>query len=266
VWRHARQLIVLTTGAAVAIVLLGAAPARAWGSGEHGGHGTPVVHTTTPSPRPSCPPTRPPVTHPPATRPPVTRPPVTRPPVTRPPVTLPSTTVPAGGHTSGGPPTTKPAVSTTTTPTTTAPAVTAVGAAAGSAARLDSFDTFQAFVKGIEANARAEAVRAAALRSARAARRPAAGVPGIGGLPAAVDDSPPPAPDVFPHGPLFNDSPAPLLPLGASGLRSARSFVLLFGLSAVALGFLAFRARLARRHGMFGAAVYDERGDYVDFA
>ena len=66
-------------------------------------------------------------------------------------------------------------------------------------------------------------------------------------------------------GPLFNDTPAPLLPLGASGLRSARSFVLLFGLSAVALGFLAFRARMARRHAMFGTATIDERGDYIDF-
>jgi hypothetical protein len=121
-------------------------------------------------------------------------------------------------------------------------------------------------VKGLEADARADAARAAAVRSARAARSLATGVHSVGGVPAAVDESPAPAPDVFPHGPLFNDSPAPLLPLGASGLRSARSFVLLFGLSAVALGFLAFRARMARRHGMFGAAVYDERGDYVDFA
>jgi hypothetical protein len=133
-------------------------------------------------------------------------------------------------------------------------------------ARLDSFDTFQAFVKGLEADAQAQAARAAAVRARRAAGSLATGVPPVGGLPAAVGNVPTPAPDVFPHGPLFNDSPAPLLPLGASGLRSARSFVLLFGLSAVALGFLAFRARLARRHGMFGAAVYDERGDYVDFA
>jgi hypothetical protein len=274
VWRHARQLIVLTAGAAVAIVLMGSAPALAWGSGEHGEHGTPVVHTTTPTPRPYCPPTRPPVTRPPVTRPPVTRPPVTRPPVTHPPSTPPPTLAPTtlpvgGGHTAGGPTsTTKPVTTTTLPTTTTAPALTAVGAAAGPVARLDTFDTFQAFVKGLEANARAESARAAAVRAARAsaARNLAVAVPAAGGQPAAVEASPEPAPDLFPHGPLFNDSPAPLLPLGASGLRSARSFVLLFGLSAVALGFLAFRARLARRHGMFGTATYDDRGDYVDFA
>jgi hypothetical protein len=136
----------------------------------------------------------------------------------------------------------------------------------------DDYETFQAFVKGIEANARDEAARNAVTLAASTRTRSArpvtpagvaAGVPSgavAGGVAAA-----PAAPVFLPSGPLFNDTPAPLLPLGASGLRSARSFVLLFGLSAVALGFLAFRARIARRHAMSGTATFDDRGDYVDF-
>jgi hypothetical protein len=161
-------------------------------------------------------------------------------------------------------------VTSTTTTTTTTTVVTS--GATGSALSVDDFETFQAFVKGLEANARDQAARNAVTLAASTRARterpvtpsgvgagPPSGAVG-GGVAAAA-----PAPVFLPSGPLFNDTPAPLLPLGASGLRSARSFVLLFGLSAVALVFLAFRARLARRHARFGTATFDDRGDYVDF-
>ncbi|HZP30673.1 MAG TPA: hypothetical protein VFC99_17120 [Acidimicrobiia bacterium] len=194
---------------------------------------------------------------------------MTKPPVTKPPVTPPPTTAATGGHTAGGTPPTKPTAPTTTP--TTAPAASAAAAATDVALRLDTYDSFQTFVKGLAADAQREAERSAAARAAAratASRSSADRGAGIGFVSGAVDEgaaSAPAAPDLFPHGPLFSDTPAPLLPLGPSGLRSARSFVLLFGLSAVALGFLAFRARIARRHGMLGVPTYDERGDYVDF-
>jgi hypothetical protein len=131
-------------------------------------------------------------------------------------------------------------------------------AATSTVATLDTFDSFQIFVKGLEANARREA----AARAARAARRPVVlSTPVPVEAPGAVSASSPP--DLLPQGPPFRDTPSPLFPFTDSGLGSARSFVLLFGLAAVALGFLAVRARIARRHAF--AAPVDDRGDYIDF-
>jgi hypothetical protein len=271
--RLVRVLAALAIGAACCVVVFAGSVASAtvvaWGS-----HGDGDAHPEH-SPAPYCPPTtrpttttrpyvrppytRPPVTHPPVTKPPVTqppasKPPVSKPPVTKPPVTKPPVTEPGSNEQSSGPPVTLPpptvpiAVPTVGTPT---PAVVAADVAP-----LDTFDTFQAFVKGIEANAARERARRAA-----SVPRAVAAIPAP--TPIISHVTPPPA--LLPPGPFFHDSPAPLLPLNASGLRTARSFVFLFGLSALALGFLAVRARLARRNHDFVSAAIDEHGDYVEF-
>ena len=70
---------------------------------------------------------------------------------------------------------------------------------------------------------------------------------------------------VSPLGPLFDDSPVSLLPIGPAGLRSARSFVLLFALAAFVLGFLTIRARI-RRVSVPSAPPFGDGGDFVGFA
>ncbi len=261
--RLVRVLTALAIGAACWVIVLSgsvaSATVAAWGS-----HGDGDAHPAH-SPAPYCPPTtrppttrpyqRPPDTRPPYTRPPYTRPPVTHPPVTKPPVTKPPVTGPGSKPQSNGPPVTLPPPTVpVAVPTAGAPATTV---AATDVAPLDTFDTFQAFVKGIEANAASDRARA------RAARVPLV-VPALP-TPAPIISQLTPPPALLPPGPLFHDSPAPLLPLNASGLRTARSFVFLFGLSALALGFLAVRARLARRNHAFVSAALDEHGDYVEF-
>ena len=277
--RHTGALAALLIAAASCSVVftVAAGPATA-GTTRHGsGWSKPDARH---DPRPAGTPTPPPSTQgsgwppavnpgsgnggwkPPVTKPPVTKPPVTDPPVAKPLVTYPTTTTKPKPTTT----TTKPpATSTTTTTTTTKPKPLPVPSPSdgGGVGALEQPPDI-GFGFAVDAPPAKVATMNVAGRSATARRS----VPQQleADVPDAAPDAVVPAPPVtFPRGPLFDDSPVSLLPFGPAGLRSARSFVLLFALAAFVLGFLTMRVRV-RRGSRPGTPPFDDGGDFVGFA